>query len=129
MRHPKLPFVMLAFVGAVLAFDGLYFQADMMDLGKFTLARYLAQDIHRLAWWQVVALPVVAGAVYLVVALLCLRRQPTPRLALLVFSGCLVVAVALCLAGSWIGLYAAVCLLTLMVAPAWAIFSGPRRAT
>ncbi len=129
MRHPRLPFFTLAFVGAVLAFLGLYAQFVGMDLGNFSLSLYLAHDVHMPDWWRVVALPLAAGTSYIAVALVCLRRQRTPQVALLVFAVCLAFAVALCLVGSWIGLYAAICLLTLMVAPAWAVFSGSRRAT
>jgi hypothetical protein len=120
---------MLAFVGAVLAYLALYIQYVSMDLGRFSLARYLARDVHMLTWWQLVALPLATGASYLIVALVCLLRQRSPQVALLVFAACLSVALALFLFGSWAGIYAGISLLALMVEPAWALLSRSRRAT
>ena len=108
MKHPRVPFVMLALVGAVLAFIGLYIQSVSMDLSEFSLYSYLAEDAHTRACWQAVALPLAVGASYVAVASACLIRQPTPRVTLLVFSACLAVAIALVLAGSGVGIYAAV---------------------
>ena len=119
----KPAFAVLGLNGLLLGSMAIYFQLQSMDLSRFRFSDYLTRDPTIPGWWSIVGAPLIVGAVYVVIAVVCLIVSPPPKATFAVAAVCLLLGAALCLLNIGIGLFAIILCVPLFVR------AFPRQAT
>jgi hypothetical protein len=112
----RTAYLMIGVIGLTIMLVAGYSEWTSVDLSRHSLGEYLHQQFGVRVWWNVVGIPLLAGAVYIGLAAFgpWIERRTGKRLP--VFLGCLALALALALGIGGIGYYATITTSVLVLA-------------
>ncbi len=115
----KVEYLWLVVTGLVLVFVAVYMQWVSMDLSRYSIAEYAANDLNQLIWWKAIGFPFLVGGVYLGIAIFGSCANLDNKKTVILFAICFAVGCLLSVAtdlGYFAAIVMAACLMYVILA-------------